>query len=90
MSRTLAVSICFLALAQPAFSVDQVDPATVTCKEYNGSSHQGMVDINAAVYQSTREDPKLGTLTENQLGDMMDKVCAAKRDAKVIDALQQQ
>ena len=46
-----------------------------------------MVDINAAVYQSTRDDPKLGALTENQLGDMMDKVCAAKREAKVIDAL---
>ena len=60
MSRTLALSISFLALAQPALSVNQVDPATVTCKEYNGSSHQGMVDINAAVYQSTREDPKLG------------------------------
>jgi hypothetical protein len=59
-------------------------------KLFDIGSHQGMVDIAAAVYQSTRKDPKLGPLTENQVGDMMDKVCAAKPDSKVIDALQQQ
>jgi hypothetical protein len=87
MTRTLALSICAVAFAHPALAGGQVDPATVTCSEYNRNSHQGMVDINAAVYQSTREDPKLKALTENQLGDMVDKVCADHRDARVIEAL---
>jgi hypothetical protein len=40
------------------------------------------------VYDATRGDPKLGALGESKLGDTIDKVCAAKPDAKVIDALQ--
>jgi hypothetical protein len=46
-----------------------------------------MLDIGASVYRSTREDPKLKGLTEDQLGDMVDQVCAANPGAKVIQAL---
>ena len=87
MVRTPALSFAFLMLALSTLSAATVDPATVTCKEYNSDSHQGMQDIISAVYDATRGDPKLGTLKESKLGDTIDKACAANPDAKVIDAL---
>ncbi|MBB3458201.1 opacity protein-like surface antigen [Rhizobium sp. BK313] len=88
MVRILALSFVFVTLALSTLSAAPVDPAAVTCKEYNSDSHQGMLDIISAVYDATRGDPKLGALGESKLGDTIDKVCAAKPDAKVIDALQ--
>jgi len=89
MVRLLALSVSSAVLALPAFAAGTVDPATVTCKEYNQSSHQGMVDINAAMHEALKNDPKLGALGQYELADLVDKVCADKPASKVMDALHQ-
>ncbi|MGY5808060.1 hypothetical protein ACXHXG_10125 [Rhizobium sp. LEGMi198b] len=87
MVRILALSFVFVTLALSPLRAAAVDPATVTCKEYNSSSHQGMLDIISALYDATRTNPKLGALKESKFGDTLDKACTAKPEAKVIDAL---
>jgi len=46
-----------------------------------------MVDINAALYKVTRNDAKLGSLSENEFVDTADDVRAARPDVTRIDAL---
>jgi hypothetical protein len=43
MARILALSFVFAMVALSTLGAATVDPATVTCKEYNSSGHQGMV-----------------------------------------------
>ena len=87
MACVHALSLVFAMLVLSAFGAAALDPATVTCKAYNSTTHQGMIDIAAALYAATRDDPKLSPLTADELGDALDKGCAAKPDAKAMDAL---
>ena len=87
MARIVALSFAFVAFVVPALGASPVDTAAVTCKEYNASSHQGMVDVGAAFYEALKGKPKFAALSENQLGDTIDKVCAANPNVKIIEAL---
>ncbi|EPE96564.1 hypothetical protein [Rhizobium grahamii] len=87
MARTLGQLVGLIALFPMTALAAAIDPATVTCKEYNSASHQGMVDINAALYKVTRNDEKLGALSEYELGNTVDEACAAKPNLMVLDAL---
>ena len=49
------INFCF-GDSTAAQSSAHCDPATVTCKEYNSSNHQGMVDISAALYKASRNE----------------------------------
>lgn len=87
MARILALSFVFATLAPPAFGTGPMDPATVTCKAYETSGHQDMVQLDAAFHQALKGDPKLGPLSESELGSTIDRACAAHPDATVVDAL---
>jgi hypothetical protein len=87
MRRILALSLLVATLSLPAFSAGTVDPATVTCKEYNTNTHQGMMDIGAAMHNALTDDAKLGALDERGMIAALDKACEAHPDATVMDAL---
>ena len=59
MARILALSFVFATLAPPAFGTGPMDPATVTCKAYETSGHQDMVQLDAAFHQALKGDPEL-------------------------------
>lgn len=90
MVRIFALSVAFATLALPALAEDTVDTATVTCGEYIKSGHKLMVAIEAAFHEAMKNDPKLGSLNQSALADVMSNDCAGKPDVKVIDALQHQ
>ena len=87
MARILAMLFVSAAVALPAFGAETIDPATVTCTQYNAGTHQGMMDIISAMYDAVKKDPKVKAPSEEALMETLDKVCAAHPDAKVIDAL---
>ncbi|RWB56592.1 hypothetical protein [Mesorhizobium sp.] len=90
MVRIFALSVAFATLALPALAEDTVDTATVTCEDYIKSGHNLMVAMEAAFHEAMKNDPKLGSLSQAALSDVMYKNCTGKTDTKVIDALQQQ
>ena len=87
ITRVFALSVAFAALAVPAVGASAVDTSTVTCMEYLTSFHNEMVAIEAAFHEALKADPKLGTLSQSAVGDLLYKVCFSNPDAKVIDAL---
>lgn len=88
MVRHLVLSLVFATIALPVLGAVAVDPATVTCKDYNSASHEGMMDIGATMHRALKSDPKLGKLSEGNLLVAINNACEAHKDAKVIDALQ--
>jgi hypothetical protein len=87
MTRMLAVSYAFLVLAAPALGAGASNLASVTCKDYETSGHQDMVQLDAAFHDAAKGDPKLRSLSETEIGNTIDKVCAGHSDAKVMDVL---
>jgi hypothetical protein len=87
MARIPALSFMFAVVALPALAEGTTDPATVTCKDYVSASHQGMLDISAAVHEALKDDPKFGALSEKDVDDKVAQACTAHPDAKVVDAL---
>jgi len=89
MARAIALSLALASFALPAVGEDNVDTATVTCREYF-SGHDLMVAIENAFYQAAKGDPKLGSLSQQALADAIWEACTGKSDVKVIEALKQQ
>jgi hypothetical protein len=87
MTRFLAVSVVSLTLALLALGAQAADLNTVTCKAYETSNHEDMAALDAAFHEVLKGDATLGTLSKSEVGDTIDKACAAHPDAKVIDAL---
>ncbi|MER8454079.1 hypothetical protein NKG60_29680 [Mesorhizobium sp. M1428] len=87
MTRILAPSISFAMLALPALGASTIDPATITCKEYKASGHEEMVAIEDALYETMKNDPKLGKLGQSAFISRLYQVCRGNPDAKVIGVL---
>ncbi|RDJ14345.1 hypothetical protein [Rhizobium grahamii] len=64
MVSRLPLSLVFATAALPTLGDVAIDPTTVTCKDYNAASHDGMVEIGSTVRQALKDDPKLGKLSE--------------------------
>ena len=87
MSRSLPLLLIVGAISFPALCAEAIDPAAVTCKDYNTATHQGMMDIGATMRASLKNDPKLGSLSEIAMIAALNKACEAHPDSKVVDAL---
>jgi len=87
MVSRLPLSLVFATAALPTLGVVAIDPTTVTCKDYNAASQDGMVEIGSTVRQALKNDPKLGKLSQGNLLVAINNACEADKDAKLIDPL---
>lgn len=87
MKRLLVCAV--LVASSVARAADNVDPATVTCQQYNSAGHQGKVDIGETMFAALHNDNRWTMIPEGNMLVNVDDACAKFPNAKIIDALQQ-